>query len=118
MTVLAAQDINLDAEPEEGRAGQMAAALDALTDSANRLRTAQKEVNDASRAAEEIKKKLEESRADHQAAGDESAIESLTRSLEEIEKRLESAHRKLVKADAKVKAAEQEAEALGVKATD
>ena len=63
---------------------------------------------------DEIKKKLEQSRAGDPAAVDEKQIDDLVRSLQEEEKRLETAHRKLAKAKVKAEGAEREAKALGV----
>jgi len=41
--VLAAEDIELDAEPEEGIAGEIAAALDILADAEKKARKTEKE---------------------------------------------------------------------------
>jgi hypothetical protein len=53
--VLAAEDIDLDADPEEGKAGEIAAALDNLADAE---KTAQKAKKNAARASEEYDKQL------------------------------------------------------------
>ena len=49
--VLAGEDIDLDAEPEEGKAGEIAAALDALADAESKVRDAQKEADKFAKAA-------------------------------------------------------------------
>ena len=51
--VLAAEDIDLDADPEEGKPGEVAAALDALTDAGSRVDQAEKEAEGARKKAEE-----------------------------------------------------------------
>jgi amino acid transporter len=48
--VLAAEDIDLDAEPEEGKAGEMAEAIDALEDAGKKADTATKEAQKATAA--------------------------------------------------------------------
>ncbi|MDH3885347.1 MAG: amino acid permease, partial [Desulfobacterales bacterium] len=45
--VLASEDIELEAEPEEGKAAEIAAALDALTDAETRVQEAQKDTEAA-----------------------------------------------------------------------
>lgn len=57
--VLAAEDIDLDAEPEDGSAGDMAAALDALEDAEKKTKALKKEAADAAEKADE---KLQEVR--------------------------------------------------------
>jgi amino acid transporter len=116
--VLAAQDIDLDAEPEAGRAGQIAAALDALVDSGKRIHAAEKEVEEASRAIGTITEELERIRSGAPAKMDAEAMERSMHGLEEARKRLETAQRKLAKSRAKAQAARQEAEALGVGTDD
>jgi hypothetical protein len=49
--VLAAEDIELDAKPDQGKAGEMAEAIDALDDARKKARTAVKEAQKATAAA-------------------------------------------------------------------
>ena len=58
--VLAAEDIELDAEPEEGKAGEMAEVLDTLEDARKKARTAVKKAEEATVAAEKAKGKAED----------------------------------------------------------
>jgi amino acid transporter len=112
--VMAAQDIDLDAEPEEGVAGERAAASDALMDLRKRVRAAEKEVEEVSRTIEKIKGELDPLRdADPGELGEKEISNSARRLVEEL-KRLETAQRKLTKDRARAKIAEKEAEALGV----
>jgi hypothetical protein len=53
--VLAAEDIDLDAEPEEGKQAEVAAALDALADTEEKARKAEKA---ATEVTEQVEKKL------------------------------------------------------------
>ncbi len=108
--VLAAEDIDLEAEPEEGKAGELAAAMDALADAEER---AQKAKEDAIKAAEEAKEKIKE--LDSAAAGGAgkefiSKVKATIKSKEEAEKAARRAAKALVKAEDAAK----EAEALGV----
>jgi hypothetical protein len=89
-----------------------------LVDSGKRIRAAEKEVADASRAVEKINEELQQSRAGDPAGSDAAVIEKSMRGLEEAQKRLETAQRKLAKAKVKTEVARQEAEALGVKPTE
>ncbi|MBW1865937.1 MAG: amino acid permease, partial [Deltaproteobacteria bacterium] len=58
--VLAAEDIDLEAEPEEGKAGEMASALDQLADTEKKAQKAEKEVEKASRSLDENLAQLSE----------------------------------------------------------
>jgi hypothetical protein len=107
--VLAAEDIDLEAEPEEGKAGELAAALDALTDAENRAKKAQKE---AKKAAEKAQDKIEDLEANELQKDYEftkSKIEDSLKAKEEADK----AARRAAKALAKAKDAADEAEKLG-----
>ena len=55
--VLAAEDVELDAEPEEGKAGEMAETLDALEDARKQAQAAEKEAAEAVEAAEKARRK-------------------------------------------------------------
>jgi len=116
--VLAAKDIDLDAEPEEGKAGELAAALDALSDAEKRAKKAREE---ADKAAEEAEKAEEQTKAvmdslDHGAAPKEKIPENKTSAVsQQAKEEAEKAARKAAKAEAKVKEAAKEAEDLGAK---
>ena len=111
--VLAAEDIELDAEPEQGKAGEMAEAIDALDDARKKARTAVKEAQKATAAAEKAKEKavnMQKNRddvdSDNLAAADKEA--------EEAEKQAVKLTRKAAKTEAKVETAAREAESSGV----
>jgi hypothetical protein len=114
--VMAAEDIDLDAEPEEGKAGETAEALDTLMDAEKRARDLEKEAAKATEAAIAAKDKFRQMQeeAEKSAVG-ESEIKELKVSMEEAEKLSEKATRRSAKAKAKAEAAAQAAEDLGVK---
>ncbi len=108
--VLAADDIDLDAEPEEGEAGEMASALDALKDAEKKAREKEKEAEKASEAAE---KKLREM-ASAVVAGAGEELTSKIEAAEEAKNKADEAKRRAAKATAKAEEAARKAEALGV----
>jgi len=114
--VLAAEDVDLDAEPEEGVHGEVAAALDVLTD-------AEKKAGQAEKEASEFRKKAEEAEADLQQAM-EAARPGIDREeMAKIEDAVEAARnaaveahareRKAAKARAGAVSSQKHAEALG-----
>jgi amino acid transporter len=114
--VLAAEDIDLDAEPEEGKAGETAEALDASADAKKRAREAEKEAAKAAEAAIAAKDKLRQMQEETaESEVDESEIGELKASLAESEKQAEKAARRSAKAKAKAEDAAQAVEALGIK---
>jgi len=115
--VLASEDIELEAEPEEGQAGETAAALDALTDAEKKVQAAQKDTEAAHAAATAAKKKLLEQvkaeAADSKKA--EPEIDALQAAYKAAEKQAEKAARKLAKARAKAETASRIVADLGVR---
>ena len=114
--VAAARDIDLEPEPEEGAVGEVAAALDRLTQLRDRLATAEKE---AARAAETAVKAQSELAA--MLNKETGAIllkdkNALARAVDEAEQIAEKTRRKALKIAAKLESAEQEAAAQGVPA--
>jgi len=109
--VLAAEDIDLDAEPEEGRAGELAAALDTLADAKKRAKEAEKE---AAKAAEEAEGKLHELESAIASGADEALMLKVKATLEAKEQASKTA-RRAAKALAKVEDAAHVAETLGAK---
>jgi hypothetical protein len=98
VAVLAAEDIDLDAEPEEGEAAERAGALDAFED-ARRL------VELTARDLEQVESKLAEYEA-------ESGVDPAQ--LDARRKALEQAHRRALKARARLEAAHRLALQAGV----
>jgi amino acid transporter len=113
--VLAAEDIDLDAEPEEGIAGEMAAVMDDLSEAEKKALKAEKEAEKASRAFDEKLGTLEKTEA---SEADESKVMEVRSEVFKAEADAEKASRKAVKADVKAQQAAQEAEALGIKLPD
>jgi hypothetical protein len=106
---LAAEDIDLDAEPEEGEAGELAAALDILADAKKRAHEAEKE---AAEATEEAEKKLNEVESAI-ASGDDEDLMAKVKATLEAKETASKAARRAAKALAKVEDAAREAETLG-----
>ena len=111
--VLAAEDIELDAEPEEGKAGEMAEAIDALEDARKKARTAAKEAEKVTEAAEKAKAKAENIQKNPDSV-DSDTISVAEKEAEEAEKQAVKMTRKAAKAAAKAETAAREAEASGV----
>jgi len=107
--VLAAEDIELDAEPEEGKAGELAAALDTLDDAKKKEQTVKKEAAKAAGVSEE---KLRDLEAAITSGGGKDLMGKVKETLEAREQASKAA-RKAAKALAKVENAACEAEALG-----
>jgi hypothetical protein len=108
--VLAAEDIELDAEPEEGKAAEIAAVLDTAEDAKKAADKAVKKAAKAEESAEKAKEKLDEIKpelSDEETA----AIEKQAR---DAEKEAAKANRKAKKAEAKARLAEEDAKAAGV----
>ncbi len=108
--VLAAEDIDLDAEPEEGTAGETAQALDAYQDARKKADEAQKA---AAKAAEEAEERLGDMAAAVSEGADEKLMEKIKTVLEAREQATVAA-RKAAKALAKTRNAAQEAEKKGI----
>lgn len=111
--VLAAEDIELDAGPEQGKAGEMAEAIDALDDARKKARTAVKEAQKATAAAEKAKEKavnMQKNRDDV----DSDNLAAAEKEAEEAEKQAVKLTRKAAKTEAKVETAAREAESSGV----
>jgi len=111
--VLAAEDIELDAEPEEGEAGEMAEVLDTLTDARKKAQDALKKAEKAAAAAEKTKEKVKDLKKNTDAT-DLDTIAAVEKEAEEAEKQAEKLFRKAAKAAAKAEAAAREAESSGV----
>jgi len=99
--VLAAEDIALDAEPEEGTAGEMAAAMDALADAEKKAADAEKEAAKTREIAETARAKLLELENNTRHT-DEDLRTKLKTAADDAEKEADKAFRKAAKARAKV----------------
>jgi hypothetical protein len=115
--VLAAEDIELDAEPEEGKAGEMAEATDALEDARKKADTATKEAQKATEAVEKATEKIEAIKSGPDGAGSD-ILAVAEKEAAEAEKQAAKMTRKAAKAAAKAETAAREAEASGVLAEE
>ena len=109
--VLAAEDIDLDAEPENGKAGEVAAALDEHTDALKKAESAEKEAAKAAVDAEEKRKQLQEIRS---SGADPETIAQKETEFKEAEQSARKLFRKAAKMIARVDQAARELETLGV----
>ncbi|UCG11796.1 MAG: amino acid permease [Deltaproteobacteria bacterium] len=113
--VLAAEDIDLEAEPEEGKAGEIAVALDALADAEKKAREAEK---DAAEAAEDSEKKLREIRVAAESGATQEELSEIEAAALEAKERANKAARRAAKAMAKLEDAGRTVEALGIKSPE
>ena len=113
--VLAGEDIDLDAEPEQGKASEMAAAVDAATDSRKKALDKEKA---AEKAADDADKKLRKVEAAVNSEKDLKHLKGLKAEADAAEKQAQQAARKAAKAAAKAEDAAREAEASGAQLPD
>jgi hypothetical protein len=106
---MAAEDIDLDAEPEEGAVGELAAAMDALQAAEELAARAEKEFL---RAKDNVKD-LEEELDSAKSLDTPKACAELEKNLDRARQEAEKAFRKTGKAQAKAKAAAQTVQQLG-----
>jgi Solute carrier family 12 len=92
--VLAGEDIDLEAEPEEGKASEMAAAVDAATDSRKKALLKEK-------AADKAEKKLRKVEAAASSEKDPKDLKELEAEADAAAKQAQQAARKAAKAAAK-----------------
>ena len=111
--VMAAEDIDLDAEPEEGEVGEMAQLQDKLDEARERKLETAKQADKAAEAAKKAGRKFQEIKTDTEAA-DTEAIEKAEKTLEEAERLAEKLARKAAKAAAKAETVAREAEVSGI----
>ena len=110
-SVLAAEDLDLDAEPEEGAAAEMAAALDALSTAEQKARATEKEALESAERAAEMRQKAD---AAALSATDPEVVRKLANQAAEAEKTAEKDAKRAAKAMAKLAGAARDAEKLGV----
>lgn len=109
--VLAAEDIELDAEPEEGAAAETAAVLDTLSDAQKKAREAEEK---AKKLASEAEEKIHEMEEAVSSGEDEDEAKKVALEAEKAQKEAEKAARKAAKAEAKAEVAVKEAETIGI----
>ncbi len=107
---LAAEDIDLDAEPEEGKSAEIAAAFDAYSHAKKRLQDAKREAAEAQKDAEEKVRKLRDPTT---ALRDEKTRLKLAEDALAAKDREEKAMRRVAREQAKMIDAAQEMEEQG-----
>jgi hypothetical protein len=113
--VLAAEDIELEAEPETGKAAENAAALDARADAEKQAQAAEKAAEEAKKSVFDAREKLQKAKAKAaESEIDRSTITELEAALKEAEKQAQKATRRSAKAKAKAKNAGQAVEDMGI----
>ena len=116
--VLAAEDIDLDAEPEEGKPAEVAAALDAVTDAEKKAQDAESEAVQVLEMAEKAEKNASEVMAAADPGADKETISNIEKTMEESERaktQADKAKRRAARAQAKAEDAARQVENLGIK---
>ncbi len=116
--VLAAEDIDLDAEPEEGVHGEVAAALDALTDAEKKASQAEKDAAVFREKVEEAEALLGKTMEAARPGIDREEMAKIEAAVEVARKAAVAAHtmeRKAAKAKAGVVSSQRHAESLGAR---
>lgn len=119
--VLAAEDVDLDAEPEAGKHAEVAAALDALKESEDRVAQAEKEASEAQKKAENAEARLRQAMEEARPGIDGKEMSKIEAAVEAARKAADEAHaleRKAAKARAGEIFSQRRAEAVGVVRTD
>jgi len=109
--VLAAEDIDLDAEPEEGEAADAARVLDALGDAERLVELTAHDAEKAEAAVSGMREELDVATAQ---PADNDTVNQLTEQLHELEVLAEKARRRAARIAARASTARREAKALGV----
>jgi amino acid transporter len=107
--VLAAQDIDLESHPDEGKRAEVAAALDQAKEAEARMKAVDKEAKAAAKALEKARTELEKAEANETPAEE---LEALRERVAEAEGAAEQVRRRAAKAMVKARDATSEAEAL------
>ena len=109
---IAAEDIDLDAEPEEGSVALMAEASDALDAAKAKMKKANKRAEIAREAVEKLNQKLSKMESNAADAVDPEQREELEQQVESAEKEARQAQSSAAKATAKTEKAEKRAETI------
>lgn len=107
---LAAEDLNLDAEPEEGPAAEAGQALHDYEDARSRQEKAEQE---AAKAAAEVESLAQDLEAAQETGGADEDLAAKQKRYEEGKKVMQEAEKKSAKARAKADQAKKRAEDLG-----
>jgi amino acid transporter len=109
--VMAAEDIDLDAEPEDGQAAAIAAAADVAADAEKKAREAQKDAVDVTEKAQVKSREME---AAVSSGADEETMMELKAAAEQAKEEASKAARRAAKASFKAEDAARRAETLKV----
>ena len=109
--VLAAEDIELEAEPEEGKAAEIASAADAWFDAAKRAKEAKRDANEAAAVLAAAKEKLNQYM--QTGAADTVALAELKAKIQTAEKQAAKMARRSAKGTVKAAAAAKTVEEMG-----
>ena len=112
--IAAARELNLDAEPEEGRAAELAGMHDALEKLQQRFRKAEKDAIKTAEAAARCQDRLAEMLNAETGFIDLQAKKSLERDVEHAEREAEKSRRRALKLEAKLEHAQEEAGLAGL----
>jgi amino acid transporter len=112
---MAAQDVELDAQPDEGSAAESAALLDRVADVRKRAATAQKQSEEAAQAASRAVTKLAEAATE---GVDQEALEKLRKDVESAQEQAQEAARRAVVAAGRREVAERAARDAGLEVPD
>ena len=104
----AADDIDLDAEPEEGRAADMAEAMDAVDRIKERAKLAEKQAEKMKEQAAQLRKKLTDLKHVAESEKEFQFIEKMEKDLMEADEGATKAARKAIKESAKAAIAEKD----------
>lgn len=114
LLITAAKDLDLEAEPEEGQAAELAGMRDALEDLHGRLEKARKETIKTAEAAARCQERLSEMLNAETGFIDLQAKRALEREVGQAERQAEKSRRRALKLEAKLEQAQQEAGLAGV----
>jgi hypothetical protein len=107
---LAAEDIDLGADPEEGKAAEIAAALDAVEETKKKAEEAGRKAAEAEQKEQEA---LQQIRETILSGADEKTVDESDKAAEEAKAAAEKTAQQAAEASVKAADAAQEAEALG-----
>jgi hypothetical protein len=113
--LLAAEDIDLDAEPDEGKVAEIAAVMDAREDA---HKEARKKEEAANKARHKVEQKLQEVQKAARSETDTEKLERLKWEVKEAQKTAKAASRKAARAAVKAEDATKTAEHAGVRLPD
>ena len=105
--IQAAEDIDLDAEPETGEAAERAEIIDALEEARKKAERALKEAEEAAKRAEKAQSKLAELQTS-EIPDQDNALSRTRKEAEDAQHEAEKTARKAAKAVAKMEMAEKE----------